>query len=348
MKRSYWFLIFLLWQVIGLVATVMMSLTSGDFHHFVHNLILCLTFTNFIGIGIALIIVLHEKILKHLDRRKLVITAEVVACAVVIVLGTDLAMNIGRMVCGIDHFEVDRWHLLTIIVNFIIFASSTVFFILIMLHNRLAANLERKIRENEKLNRLQLEAKFALLQSKVNPHFLFNTLNTMLEVLKREPAQVEKMILNLSDIYRKTLTISDTRLVSLHQELELVREYLEIEKIRMGQRLDYNLIVSDDLMDTKIPPMMLQILVENAVKHGISPKKHGGEVGLTVELIEDRIVVNVQDTGVGIQEKDLYSGYGLSSIRQRLKMLYDTAADLVVSQLPQGGTKVVIQMPYEA
>jgi LytS/YehU family sensor histidine kinase len=266
--------------------------------------------------------------------------------AIVVYFGTDIALNIGSVVCGTDHYEVGQWHLLAIIVNFITLVVATIFGILLMLYRRIASNLEKKIQENTELSRMQLETKFALLQSKVNPHFLFNTLNTMLDVLRNEPKKVENMILNLSDIYRKTLTLPDRSLVSVDEELELVREYLEIEKIRMGERLEYRFHIKEHLRQTKIPPMMVQILVENAIRHGLTPKKEGGSVDIKVdEVAEDKIVVEVEDTGVGIEQKPSHSGYGLTCIKQQLKLLYDSRAMMHISLVPTGGTHVSVELP---
>ena len=125
---------------------------------------------------------------------------------------------------------------------------------LLALYERLAANLESKIHENEKLQRLQIESKLTLLQSKINPHFLFNTLNTILDVLRRNPAQVEKLILNLSDIYRKTLMMPDNALVPLKEEIRLIEEYLEIEKVRMGDRLEALFDIDEKLENFEMPP----------------------------------------------------------------------------------------------
>lgn len=345
MKNKHWFFIFLLWQVAGLLVTIIVSISAGTFHNFVHELMLCLTFTNFVAICAAAILLLHHWKLRHFLSRPLQIMLGVVCLAGTVYAGAQVGVDTGARICGIDNYEVGRWHLAIVIINFILLVVITVVSILLMLYQRLATNLEKKINENTRLARLQLETQFALLRSKVNPHFLFNTLNTMLEVLRREPQQVEKLILNLSDIYRKTLAAPDRTLVPIDEELDLVREYLEIEKIRMGNRLDYDFDVSDQVRQVKIPPMMLQILVENAVRHGLTPKKQGGSVSVKIERHNGGLEMGVRDTGVGIKQAQSETGYGLTCIRQQLQLLYDSAANLRISLLPTGGTEVTIALP---
>ena len=348
MTSKRWFQLFLLWQLGGVAATTVFSVSAGSFHFFTHELIICLAFTNLVGLGLAAVVALDHLKLRHVFSPGVGLLISAVLAGIVLYFGSKLALQLGVIVCGTDHYEIGRWHVLAIVVNFITVVVATIFCILLMLYRRIAANLEKKIHENTELARLQLETKFALLQSKVNPHFLFNTLNTMLDVLRKEPEKVESMILNLSDIYRKTLALPDRSLVMLEEELELVREYLEIEKIRMGERLEYRFHVKEHLRQTRIPPMMVKILVENAIRHGLAPKKEGGAIAVKVDEQEDeKLVVDVEDTGVGIEPKPSYSGYGLACIKQQLKMLYDTRALMQISLAPSGGTHVRIELPYE-
>ena len=348
MKTRNWFLLFLLWQIAGVIVSTIMAISAGNFHFFMHELIMCLTFTNFVGICTSALVVAYEQKLKFVLNRLLLTILGILIFIGVMYLGLRLGLSVGGQICGFDNYDVGRWHLAIIIVNFIILVATTIFAVLLLFYQRMATNLERKINENAKLTRLQLESRFALLQAKINPHFLFNTLNSMLDVLRRDPQQVEKMVLNLSDIYRKTLAVPERKFVSIDEEMELVREYLEIEKIRMGDRLNYQFAIEEKLLRTPIPPMMLQILVENAVKHGLTPQKSGGNITVKVALDGDKIHVGVEDTGVGINQDRVDTGYGLTCIKQQLKLLYDSAAAMRISLLPQGGTHVMIEIPYEA
>ncbi len=349
MNKKLWVYIFLLWQFGGLVVTAIFSVSAGGFHHFTHELIMVLTFTNTIGLGVVAVIFFHLFVLRKKMRiPELQYLISIVLVGLVIYFGSDFALKVGAEVCGIDSYKVGQLHLVTIIINFVMLTMATVFAVLLLLYRRISENLENKIHENTELSRLQLETKFALLQSKVNPHFLFNTLNSMLDVLEKDPDKIEVMIMNLADIYHKTLTLPDRSTISLDDELELVKEYLEIEKIRMGDRLEYRFQVKEQLRQTKIPPMMIQILVENAIRHGLTPKKEGGTIDINIDEVDgEKIAVSVNDTGVGIVQRESYSGYGLTCIKQQLKLLYSAKAKMNISLAPTGGTLVCIELPYD-
>jgi two-component system, LytTR family, sensor kinase len=346
LKKTHWFITILSWQVIGFIVSLIISLPTMNFHHFVHELLICLTFTNIVGIGASLLYILYSKWLKDSQFQKYA-QATIIVTGLFIAGGiaSKISLSIGNYICGFDHFEVNRWHLAIIILNFIVLAVIAVISFLLMLYEKLSANLKKKIIENEKLQRLQIESKLALLQSKINPHFLFNTLNTILDTVKRDPDQTEKIILNLSDIYRKTLTMPDNSLVPLKEELKLVEEYLEIEKVRMGERLQYSFSVEDQLINIKVPPMILQILVENSIKHGLSPKKNGGSIFIEILKKADKIILKVIDSGVGISNNRNSDGFGLFSIQQRLQLMYKNAK-IEIEKLQEGGTQVEVLIPY--
>ena len=346
MKKSKIFLIILGWQIIGFIATLIISIPTGDFHYFVHELILCLTFTNLVGISGLLLYGFYIKGLRYARMPgffKVLILVLLMAIAITVAL--KIAIDIGKIICGLDQYQVNRWHLSILAVNFILLVVVAIITMLLALYEQIAANLESKIHENEKLQRLQIESKLTLLQSKINPHFLFNTLNTILDVLRRNPAQVEKLILNLSDIYRKTLMMPDNALVPLKEEIRLIEEYLEIEKVRMGDRLEALFDIDEKLENFEMPPMVLQILVENAIKHGLSPKKEGGQVRIQVKRQQETVTLEVEDSGIGVDPSKTSDGFGLMSIQQRLKLMYENAR-MEISSLASGGTQVRICLPY--
>ena len=346
MKKIQILLIILSWQIIGFITTLILSLPIKDFHIFVHELILCLTFTNLVGLCGLLLYGLYQKVLEPSRLPKLLkLAIPFVFMIVAVALALKVSKDLGGIICGLDDHEVERWHLSMLMVDFTLLAVLSIIAVLLALYERLARKLERKISENEKLQRLQIESKLSLLRSKINPHFLFNTLNTMLDVLRRDAKQVEKIILNLSDIYRKTLIMPDNALVTLKEEITLVEEYLEIEKVRIGKRLRYSFHVDEKLEAFKLPPMIIQILVENAIKHGLSPKKEGGEVSISVSQQNETVILDVTDSGVGIDSSKSAGGFGLSSIQQRLKLIYENAK-MEIAALSSGGTKVRIILPH--
>jgi len=182
------------------------------------------------------------------------------------------------------------------------------------------------------------------LQSKVNPHFIFNALSSIAELCHVDPDVTEDAIIKLSTLYRYILT-GEMRLVTLDEELEIVTKYLAIEKLRFGDRLSYDMHLSGDLSLVRIPCMLIQPLVENSIKHGISPRPAGGTITITISITTDRCDVTVEDNGVGHNSSNPGSGYGLESIRKRLALQYNDEAVFEINDT--AGFKVHFSVPLD-
>ena len=210
-----------------------------------------------------------------------------------------------------------------------------------------------EVAESESLKRQVMEARMAAMQAQIEPHFLFNTLASIEHLIETDPKRAGRMQRNLIDLLRATMpsmreanakTVRD-----LGRELAVIRPYLEILKVRMEERLQTEVLVSDGLLSAEFPPMMLQSLVENAIKHGLEPKADGGQLTVRAEIVHGNLSVNVSDTGVGFgKAATAGTGIGLSNIRERLALLYGNKASLVVSEPAGGGTSVTITVPYIA
>lgn len=180
-------------------------------------------------------------------------------------------------------------------------------------------------------------ARLNLLHAQVEPHFLYNTLASAQLLTRSEPAQADRMLGHLIQYLRHSLPSADESLSTLGDELERTRAYLEIIRIRMGPRLAMEVDVPDALRTTALPPMMLQTLVENAIKHGLEPKPGGGTVWIFARRDEDRVMVTVADNGQGFGVATGGTGIGLKNVRERLRLLYGERASLaVVANVPDG------------
>jgi two-component system, LytTR family, sensor kinase len=193
----------------------------------------------------------------------------------------------------------------------------------------------------EELRRLASEAELRALQAQINPHFLFNALNTLYGTIDRASHEARRMVLNLADIFRYFLQ-GDRVTIQLSEELRIVEAYLEIEKLRLGDRLETELIVSEEARAAMIPILSIQPLVENAVKHGIAAKAGCGRVSVTVSTIASGLCVSVVDTGLGFEESSRHThegaGVGLENVRRRLALYYGPAADLTIRSTGDGTT----------
>ena len=210
--------------------------------------------------------------------------------------------------------------------------------------------------EAESLRRQVLEARMAMMQAQVEPHFLFNTLASIDHLIEFDPKRASQMQRNLISLLRASMpsmrTATDSGLRPLDLELAVVRPYLEILKVRMEERLTTEIDVPDGLLSAEFPPMMVQTLVENSIKHGLEPKAEGGHLAVKAEIRHGKLCVTVSDTGLGFagaaEAKTAGTGVGLANIRERLSLLYGSKAALTIANNPVGGTIVTITVPYTA
>jgi len=205
--------------------------------------------------------------------------------------------------------------------------------------------------QDEQIKRLTLEKKtlethLKLLQAQIEPHFLFNTLSNVLSLLESDPNKGKAMLTDLTRYLRSSLSRTREKMTTLGQEMDLVRAYLDIYKVRMGERLTYAIEVPDRLREMPFPPMLIQPLVENAVKHGLEHKVEGGQILVKAADHANGYRLIVADTGSGLFE-DSVSGFGLANVRERLEALYDGKARLILEDNHPSGLKVTMEIPHE-
>ncbi len=180
-------------------------------------------------------------------------------------------------------------------------------------------------------------AKLSLLHAQVEPHFLYNTLASAQYLTRSDPARADEMLGNLITYLRHSLPRTEDSLSTLGEELERARAYLEILKTRMGPRLALQIEVPDTLKSIAFPAMMLQTLVENAIKHGLEPKSGGGTVWIIARQVDDALAVTVADDGQGFNVQSSGTGIGLKNVRERLRLAYGNAASFnIVANFPTG------------
>lgn len=174
------------------------------------------------------------------------------------------------------------------------------------------------------------DAQLGSLKSQINPHFVFNTLNNIRALILEDKNRARDMLLNFSDLFRYSLKHSDQVKVDLQEELEIVNQYLELLSIQYEDKLSYEVRVEDGIQEIQVPPMVLQLLVENAIKHGISQKKEGGSIKVSIGIRSDFLNIRVKNSGKLIKAKQLGEklGVGLKNIQKRLDLLYNGKAHL--------------------
>ncbi|HEY4582588.1 MAG TPA: histidine kinase [Lysobacter sp.] len=190
-------------------------------------------------------------------------------------------------------------------------------------------------------------ARLNLLHAQVEPHFLYNTLASAQLLTRSDPPRAEEMLGHLVQYLRHSLPRTEDELSTLGAELERALAYLEIMKVRMGSRLDVQVDVPESLRAVELPPMMLQTLVENAIKHGLEPRTGGGTIWIRARRSDDQVAVTVADDGEGLNTKTSGTGIGLKNVRERLRLVYDGAASLAVVANFPAGVAATLSVPAE-
>jgi two-component system LytT family sensor kinase len=206
---------------------------------------------------------------------------------------------------------------------------------------------ERELRASQletQLTRAHLHA----LEMQIQPHFLFNTLNSISELIHDDPVAAELMVAQLGDLLRMSMAGDGRKEVPLSRELDLVGAYLEIERTRFQDRLSVKKQVDPDVLDALVPSLILQPLVENAIRHGLSPRVAPGTVTLTARRVGDRLRITVRDDGRGLPPPELRrERVGVGNTRARLQQAYGAGHRFELADAPEGGTQVLIEIPWQ-
>ena len=208
----------------------------------------------------------------------------------------------------------------------------------------LTLELRTKELERERASKIAVEARLSSLESRLHPHFLFNTLNTISALIQEDPERAERMVERLAALLRFSLDATAAGVVPLEREMKIVADYLAIEAARLGDRLTYRLDVSPAAAACEIPPLAVQTLVENSIKHAVAPRPRGGRVTVTATATNGRLDVAVWDDGPGFSVAAITPGHGLENLKARLTERYGPAATLDVAP-SEGGVQVSVSLP---
>ena len=239
-------------------------------------------------------------------------------------------------------FAIDprwNWQLILVVIGTLVSVAAP---LKIWNNTRIEMNLERH-------QQLLLRARMDALASQINPHFLFNTLNTVTALIRVDPDTARGVVLKLSNILRRLLRKHET-FVPLREELSFIDDYLDIEVARFGEdNLDIVKEIDERTLDTFVPSMLLQPIVENSLKHGLAPKLEGGRIYLRTSNSNGRLRIEIEDNGVGISEEKMphvyVEGIGLSNVRERLRVLYGADFNLDIDSHEGQGTRIKIDVP---
>ncbi len=267
-------------------------------------------------------------------------------------LGTGLTIGLflGLMLVGkdISPFLSTRANIL---VETIVLGTITGFLYWYIVNSQRMMSIAIAKIQKEKIKRLTtekqiVESNLKVLQAQIEPHFLFNTLSNIITLLEVDTAKGKRMLEDLTAYLRVTLSKTREETTTLGHEIEMIESYLNIFKVRMGDRLNFSINISEDLKGIPFPPMLLQPVVENAIIHGLEPKIEGGSVWVSAEKKDQHIKIEVADSGLSFfEDNDKGWGVGLSNIKERLDALYEGKAGLYFEENKPTGLKVIVEVP---
>jgi sensor histidine kinase YesM len=265
---------------------------------------------------------------------------------IAIITGTVVGWIVGSIAAGLT-ISLFEQRFVPVMILGIMFGSIISYF---FSYRERISRAETLIQE-ERIKRLANEKEMAetslrLLQAQIEPHFLFNTLSNILSLLDTDLEGGKSMLANFIHYLRTALPKTRGETTTIGHEMEMIQAYLNIFKVRMGDRLRYRIDIPEGMKDLPFPPMLVQPLVENAIRHGLEPKIGGGELVIRGHNKQDVICLEVSDTGSGLNEHD-NSGIGLSNIRERLRSLYGTKGRLILEENRPSGLKATIEVPHD-
>ncbi len=221
----------------------------------------------------------------------------------------------------------------------------TIIYIINAQRERLNARIREKDLDMLKLSQLKTQAELATLQSRINPHFLYNSLNAIASLIHEDPDKAEDMTIKLSKLFRYSINQNEENLVLVQEEMDIVHTYLDIEKVRFGNRINFITELDEAVLNEKIPRFLIQPLVENALKHGLNNVAENGELRIHIQRSAG-ILICISDNGIPFAE-ELEMGYGLQSTYDKLHLLYGASFDLQILNHPVKQIKIQIPPAHE-
>ncbi|RZL37815.1 MAG: hypothetical protein EOO96_04250 [Pedobacter sp.] len=329
--------------VVGAVLSSFFSLVNPSGFQ-LKNALLNILFSFFITISIANIVALTQK---YFNTAKIGFWKFVLLYYLCNLIGLFIGIELSYLIVS---FLFDFKYSLYNHINDYKFSTfiSLVIGTLILLYHFQRVNAETILKAKEmdlvKLNQLKTEAELQALQAKINPHFLYNALNSIISLIHEDANKAEDMTLKLSKLFRYSINTLEENFSSIQEELEILNAYLDIEKVRFGNRIEFKIEVDDNLLNHQIPRFLLQPLVENALKHGLKDSVQHGILKLIISQQNDQLEIYIHDNGHPFPD-EITAGYGLKSTYDKLELLYKANYDLKISNTPEKHIKISIQKP---
>lgn len=340
-----WLKLNLYYSVLGVVIGIILSLLFSairsewiGWQSFIFHTLLSTTIT----LCISNCIYLSHKLIDFNRKRMLLLTIAYYASSIIgVLIAIEIVFLIHSWIFKTAyHFFHFQEALFCMIIAFII---CTIIFIYSLQKWGMKEKLQKRDLDVMRLKQMKTQAELAALQSKINPHFLYNSLNAIASLIHEDPDKAERMTIQLSKLFRYSINQNQENLVLIKEEMEIVSTYLEIEKVRFGERINFIIEIDETLLYTKIPRFLIQPLVENALKHGLKNVAKDAELRIVIKKQDhSNLVISISDNGIPFPD-ELEVGYGLQSTYDKLNLLYEQQYELQIINSPV--KQIKIQLP---
>lgn len=330
--------------IIGTFVNLLFQLVANDSFSGWRNVVITYVISILITLSIANISIISRLITsKKFKSPFLNIAMNYVLIVLGILIGSELSFLFISLLFDLPFSDLNQWRILKLNFSFGLIAGTIIY-----MYHLQSDNYNLKIKEKEmqllKLNEQKTQSDLRALQAQINPHFLYNALNSITSLINEEPDKAEEMTIKLSKLFRYSLNTQETNFVSVKEEMEIVKTYLDIEKVRFGNRISFKIDADKNILQIMIPRFLLQPLVENALKHGLSHKTGGGLLKVNIARKNEKILITVQDNGSPFPEPMLY-GYGLQGTHDKLNLLYGDSWKMIFVNEPE--KKIIIELQLE-
>lgn len=332
---------FLVGILVGTFLNILFQLVSDDFREW-RNIVMTFIVSIIITLCITNISIISSRVIKKKFSSPVInIILNYLLISLGVVIGTEISMLFAMWLYGVPFSEIN--HLGNLKFNITI---GLIVGTIIYVYQLQRDNYDHKIHDQElqllKLKELKTQADLMTLQARINPHFLYNALNSITSLIHDEPAKAEEMTIKLSQLFRYSINTQEANWATVKEELEMVNTYLDIERVRFGNRITFITNVDEQVINEMIPRFLLQPLVENALKHGLKNKSSDGVLKVQISGTKERIMVSVYDNGIPFPP-DLLAGYGFQSTTDKLNLLYGNEWKMNYVNIPE--KKIRIEIP---
>jgi two-component system LytT family sensor kinase len=324
-------------SLVGIVVGLCICVVQMAFNNqlmSVKNALLTIMFSIIITLSITNSVVLYQRYLKPQKVNLWQFITVYYACNLVgMFVGIELSYFIVSLLFGTRYTPLKHFGDYKFTFVIVLIVGTIIYFYMAQKAN-LRARLKEKELDVTKLKQLKTQAELQTLQSKINPHFLYNSLNSIASLIHEDADKAEEMTLKLSKLFRYSINSQQQHITRVCDEMEIVNTYLDIEKVRFGDRIDFGTTVDENLNNTTLPRFLIQPLVENALKHGLQNVPHSGILHITLRQQQQRLIIEVTDNGRPFPE-ELELGYGLQSTYDKLNLIYGDDYEIQLINAPR-------------